>query len=237
MVFDSDLSDMPDVPHANSEEKASKVVTVKPGLYDAVLLPRRRTTEADMSVTSVSLLERLRNAPTADDWKQLHDLYQPLIRGWLARVPGLNDEADDLTQEVLAVAVREVPAFERQREGSFRAWLRRTTVYRVRGYWRQRARFPCVGAADEFLDRLEDPASDLSAQWDREHDRHVVNRLLDAIRPDFGTGTWEAFRRFALDGIPAARVAADLGTTENAVLLAKSRILKRMRDEAGALLE
>jgi RNA polymerase sigma-70 factor (ECF subfamily) len=55
--------------------------------------------------------------------------------------------------------------------------------------------------------------------------------------PQFAPATWEAFRRFALEGIPAAQVAAELGLTVNAVTLAKSRVLKRLRKEAGDLLK
>jgi hypothetical protein len=40
-----------------------------------------------------------------------------------------------------------------------------------------------------------------------------------------------------VDGLPAAAVAAELGTTVNAVLLAKSRILRRLREEAAGLLD
>ena len=191
--------------------------------------------------TSLSLLDRLRQAPSGADWKQFHDVYRPLIRGWLVRVPGLHDEADDLSQEVLVVVFREVAHFERQREGSFRTWLRRVTVNRIRVYWRQHAKRPRVGldesATETFLSRLEDPASDLATQWDREHDRHVFNRLLEIVRPDFQPNTWEAFRLFAQEGQPATQVAAELGTSESAVILAKSRVLKRLREEAGALLD
>ena len=161
-----------------------------------------------------------------------------LIQRWLARVPGLGDEADDLAQEVFLVVVRELPRFERRREGSFRAWLRQVTVNRARSHWRRRRRMPAVGLdpADGFLDRLEAPDSDLAREWDQDHDRHVVERLLAVVQPDFQPTTWEAFRRFAVDGMPAARVAEELGLTENAVLLAKSRVLKRLRAEAGDLL-
>src|SRR5262245_10965659 len=83
--------------------------------------------------TSVSLLDRLRAArPDDPDWRRLQDIYLPMIHLWLGRVPGLRDEAADLAQEVLMVVVREIPRFERQREGSFRAWLRQVTVNRVR---------------------------------------------------------------------------------------------------------
>jgi RNA polymerase sigma-70 factor (ECF subfamily) len=65
-------------------------------------------------------------------------------------------------------------------------------------------------------------------------------RLKEGVTPaelaEVSAPTWEAFRRFALDGRSAARVAEELGLTENTVLQAKSRILKRLRKEAGELL-
>jgi len=192
-----------------------------------------------MKTTSVSLLERLRTAsPDKSDWMRVQEIYLPLIRRWLARVPGLGDEADDLAQEILVVMVREIPRFERQREGSFRAWLRQVTVNRVRTYHKQRRRAPVVGLAqsDGFIDRLAEPNGDLVREWDLDHDRHVFQNLLAVVQPDFSPTTWGAFQRFAIDGLPAARVAQELGLTENAVIQAKSRILKRLREEAGELL-
>lgn len=189
--------------------------------------------------TSLSLLDRLRRAPAGPDWDRLDAIYRPLVAGWLARVPGLGDEAADVAQEVMAVVVREVGGFERRRDGSFRKWLRMVAVNRVRAFWREKARRPRAGAADgeSFLANLEDPASDLSAQWDRDHDRHVFDRLLESVRADFSPATWAAFERFALGGRTAAEVAAEVGMSENAVLLSKSRVLKRLREEAGGLID
>lgn len=192
-----------------------------------------------MTPTSVSLLERLRAEPSDGDWERLHTLYAPLIRRWLAADPGLRGEADDLAQEVMVVVLREVGRFERRRDGSFRKWLRFVAVNRVREHRRAAARrpHPADAATDGFLAQLADPASDLSAAWDRDHDKHVFDRLLDAVRPDFAPATWAAFRRFALEGATAAAVAAELGVSENAVLLAKSRVLRRLREEAGGLID
>lgn len=192
-----------------------------------------------MSPTSLSLLDRLRAArPESPDWARLEGIYRPLIRRWLGLAPGLGDDADDLTQEVLAVLCREVPRFDRRREGSFRAWLRGVTVNVARNARRRRQRRPIVGLdpAEGFFDRLADPADDLARRWDRDHDKHVVDRLLAAVEPDFTPSTWRAFRRFGVDGEPAARVAEDMNMTENAVILAKSRVLRRLREEAGELL-
>jgi RNA polymerase sigma-70 factor (ECF subfamily) len=192
-----------------------------------------------MNVTSVSLLDRLKNArPDASDWRQLQGIYLPLIERWLARVPGLGDEAADLAQEVFVVMVRELPRFERRREGSFRAWLRQVTVNKVRSHRKRRNRTPVVAldSTENFLEQLADPNGDLAREWDQEHDRHVFQKLLAIVESDFSTTTWEAFRRFALDDVPAAQVAAELGVSVNAVLQAKSRVLKRLREEAGDFL-
>jgi RNA polymerase sigma-70 factor, ECF subfamily len=192
-----------------------------------------------MLSTSLSLLERLQRQPDPESWQRLHDLYRPLIRQWLARVPGLGGEADDLTQDILAILVRELPGFERRREGSFRAWLRVITVNRVRSFWRDRRRRPQAGGGDaeQFLASLEDPGSELSRHWDHEHDRHVLDRLMELVRTDFSAATWSAFERFAIEGVPAARVALEAGISENAVLLAKSRVLRRLREEAAGLVD
>lgn len=188
-----------------------------------------------MATTSPSLLARLQVADRASpDWQRLHDLYAPLIRHWLARMPGVAADRDDLCQEVLAVVVREIPAFRRQRDGSFRAWLRQVAVNRVRT-WR-RAGHP-QPVDDEVLANLADPKSDLTREWDQAHDQHVVRHLLELVRPDFASATWEAFRRTALSEELPADVAAALGMTISAVIQAKARVLRRLREEADGLMD
>ena len=193
-----------------------------------------------MNPTSVSLFDRLRAArPDDSDWGRLQAIYLPLIQRWLLRVPGLGHESIDLAQEVLVIMAREIPRFDRQREGSFRAWLRQVTINKVRNHQRRRQRRPTVEltTSDVFLDRLAEPNSELAREWDLDHDRHVFQKLQAVVQPGFAATTWDAFRRFALDGLPAAQVAEELGLSVNAVLLAKSRILKRLREEAGELLD
>jgi RNA polymerase sigma-70 factor (ECF subfamily) len=58
---------------------------------------------------------------------------------------------------------------------------------------------------------------------------------MDLIRPQFEEKTWKAFRRVVLDGLKPAAVAQELGMSVNAVLLAKSRVLSRLRQEMRGL--
>ena len=190
--------------------------------------------------TSVSLLERLTGAPTDDDWRRLDELYRPLLRAWMARAGVASADADDLIQEVLLVVFREVGGFERRGTGAFRAWLRIILTHRVRDYFRACRHRPTATGDSDFLrslHELESPDSELSRQWDREHDEYVTTSLLRRVQGDFAPATWRAFQRHALEGAPAAQVAEELGLSLNSVLLAKSRVCKRVRQELAGLVE
>lgn len=193
-----------------------------------------------MADTPVSLLDRLQREPKPADWQRLVELYQPLLRCWLACQPALRGEADDLIQDILQSVVRKLPEFRRQRDGSFRRWLRVITANRVSLFWRQRDKEERAAGGDEgalLLAQLEDPDSLLSRRWDEEHDRYVLQRLMKLIEPEFAARIWQAFRRHALEGAAPAIVAAELGMSENAVLIARCRILKRLREEAQGLVD
>jgi RNA polymerase sigma-70 factor (ECF subfamily) len=189
--------------------------------------------------TPLSLLDRLRASPDDEAWRRLHRLYEPLIRRWLLRDPTLGAEADDLTQEVMATLIRELPQFERLRLGSFRHWLRQITLNRLREFWRSRRRRPAPlddGSGASLLE-LEDPASALSRRWDEEYDREVMRRLMELVEPEFAASAWQAFVRVAVHGEKPAQVAEELGMKVSAVYLAKSRILHRLRQEGRDLLD
>jgi len=186
--------------------------------------------------TPLSLLDR---AMSHDDregaWKELHDLYEPLIRRWAGRLVSRPESVDDITSEVLKALVEGLPGFQHNgRKGAFRAWVRSITVHRVRRHWRDKR--PNVKQLSDARD-LEDPRSELSGLWDREHDRHVVRSLLEKVRPDFDDQTWEIFRRLVFVGSSPREVAADLGSSLNVVYMAKSQVLKRLRLEGKGLIE
>jgi RNA polymerase sigma factor (sigma-70 family) len=190
--------------------------------------------------TSVSLLERLTGAPTDDDWRRLDELYRPLLRAWMARAGVGASDVDDLVQDVLLIVFREIAGFEWRGPGAFRAWLRTILAHRVLDYFRGQKYRPTATGGSDFLrrlDELESPDSALSRLWDREHDEYVATALMQRVQGDFAPATWQAFRRHALEGEPAMHVAAALSLSLNAVLLAKSRVLKRLRQELAGLVE
>jgi RNA polymerase sigma-70 factor (ECF subfamily) len=174
-------------------------------------------------------------------WRRLLDLYQPLIRGYLRRQQLAEQDVDDVTQEVLTLVVRKIDGFQRQDQtGSFRSWLRKITLNCLRDHWRSRrgkARADGSSRMLEVLEQLADPESGLSQLWDQEHDRHVTQYLCRQIQQHFTEKTYQAFLRVAMQEEDAEQVAADLGMTVNAVYVARSRVLAKLREYGQGLLD
>ncbi len=194
-----------------------------------------------MPQTSASLLERLSDRSDSEAWARLVELYSPLIRGWLRRYELADSDVNDLSQTVLAAVVANLPDFRHNgRVGAFRAWLRTITVNSARQKFRMDRNHVGSPGGIAFLaslDELDDPDSGLSEVWDRAYDAHVLQMLLAWAEPEFEAKTWQAFRRQVFDQARPKIVAQDLEMTVNAVLVAKSRVLKRLRELSRGLID
>lgn len=190
-----------------------------------------------MNSTPLSLLERLRRGPDEASWRRFFDLYMPFIRHTLERQGMPPSDVDDVAQEVCAAIARELSGFDHAgRPGAFRLWVRTITLNRIRGYWRAKRRLQ-ISRDGQDLDGLADPDDPLGLLWDREHDVFLVRRLMELIEPEFAPATWRAFRLQAIDEKSAAQAAEALGLSVNAVLIAKSRVLRRLRHEGQGLID
>lgn len=191
-----------------------------------------------MDETHQSLLFRAQSGETAA-WKDLTDLYRPLILVWLKRQGVRATDVEDLSQEILLTVVKHLPSFQHSgRRGAFRSWLRTILCSRTADYWRATdARTEGTGGSSAAIHEIADPESDLNRRWDEEHDRYVIQCLLDLVQKSFEPPTLQAFRRVAIDGMSGAEAAQELGLSVHAVYLAKARVLQRIRQEAGGLID
>ncbi|WP_020467988.1 RNA polymerase sigma factor [Zavarzinella formosa] len=185
-----------------------------------------------MHTTPVTLLDRLRHSPDEAAWRRLVHLYTPLLFSWARRAGMTEHDAADLVQEVLTVLVQILPQFHYDRQGHFRGWLRTITLNKLRDRKRREALVVNVP-----MD--EDPAAADGADsfWEREYRHELTARALQLMQADFAPTTWKACWEFVAQGRSAADVASELGITENAVYLAKCRILRRLRQELAGLVE
>jgi RNA polymerase sigma-70 factor (ECF subfamily) len=185
-----------------------------------------------MQPTPVSLLQRLRQPGDRAAWSQFVRLYTPLLYAW-ARRAGLSEtDAADLLQDVFATLVQELPHFEYQPGKSFRGWMRTILLNRWRTLRRRPTAHPRPPQHLDGLPRDTDPA----LPGEAEELRAVVRQALTLIEGDFTPATWMAFREYVLNDRPADEVAGELGISVNAVYLARSRVLRRLREHLAGLI-
>jgi RNA polymerase sigma-70 factor (ECF subfamily) len=187
--------------------------------------------------TPVSLLDQLRhNTPGA--WERVLDLYRPLVAFWCRRAGLRGADLEDITQEVFAAAVAGFSTFRHDRPGdTFRGWLRGITRNKVLLLRRRSQSQPQAEGGSAAKQRLEEFLDPLGAEDAEEHcEVHAVAlRGMEQVRGQFEPQTWTAFWKTVVEAIAPAEVAAELGVSPAAIRQAKSRVLRRLRDELGDL--
>lgn len=194
------------------------------------------------SSTSISLLERVRQGPAdAVAWRRFVALYEPLVASW-CRAAGLQAaDVDDVCQEVFRGVCGRIAAFERGRAGgTLRGWLRTITTHAVFDLGHRKARQQSGAGGSDALAALlavPDPATSADDGPTVEEKRLLLRQAVTGILQDVQPQTREIFCRVVVDRQAPAVVAADLNVAVHVVYLVKSRVLKRLRDEYGDLID
>jgi RNA polymerase sigma-70 factor (ECF subfamily) len=193
---------------------------------------------ASGDVTPRSLLQRVRaNDPEA--WRRLVSLYRPLVLYWCGRGGVPAADAEDVAQEVFAAAAAGLPGFRHDRPGdTFRGWLRGITRNHVHLYFRRRQGQPqAQGGSDAWqnLQGVADPLAGGDAGEEAELSQ-LYRRAVEQVRAEFEESTWQAFWLTVIEGRTPADLADELGMAPASIRQAKSRVLRRLKQEAGDLL-
>jgi RNA polymerase sigma-70 factor (ECF subfamily) len=184
--------------------------------------------------TRESLLLRIRDPADAVAWEQFVAFYRPSILR-LARRRGLQDaDAEDLAQQVLASVSRAIGVWEKDhKRGRFRGWLLRIARNELVNAMTRRRRDAGRGGTS-VLERLEQhPADDraIEALIEDEHRRALFRWAAEEIRPEYHEATWLGFWLTAVEGLPVEAAAAELGKTVGSVYAARSRVMRRLKEE------
>src|SRR5262249_29630119 len=146
---------------------------------------------------------------------------------------------DDMTQEVFAAVAQSLDRFHRDRPGdTFRGWLKGITRNKLLEYHRRKRDAPAVGGTEAHLRMQDVPDVELEMADDVPSEKSALyHRALELVRAEFEPSTWEMFWKTTVDGRPAVDVARDLAVTPAAVRVAKFRVLRRLREEIGDLID
>jgi RNA polymerase sigma-70 factor (ECF subfamily) len=176
----------------------------------------------------------LRQAGNETAWGRFVDLYTPILFAWARRCDETEDNAADLIQEVFVALVQFLPTFHSQPCGRFRGWLRTILLNKLRDRKRREARRGRVEGQRPVEETLPNHAEQF---WEAEYQREVTQRALQLMQAEFTPSTWKACWETVVQARSPADVAQELGLTENAVYLARSRVLRRLRQELRGLVE
>lgn len=190
--------------------------------------------------TSLSLIRRVQNGDVKA-WSQFVRVYGPQVYDWCRRFGLQASDSSDVTQEVFRTVNSSICDFRKDdASGSFRGWLWTVTRSRFLDHIRhQQKRLQASGGTDAQHQLLNLPAEPpVLDDESTSHDLSLLKRrALEIIQEESDKRNWQSFWRSAVEGEEPRHIAADLGITVSAVHKARQRILRRLREELGDLLE
>jgi RNA polymerase sigma-70 factor (ECF subfamily) len=173
-------------------------------------------------------------------WHRLVQLYGSLVYSWCRKFGVSQTDAADVFQEVFRSVHTHIADFRRDEPGhAFRGWLWTITRNKIRDHFRRLAGRPhAAGGTDAMLQLLnfaEESSSMLGEESRSQQQSSSFLVGMEMVQAEFEDRTWQAFWRTTVDGVPTSVVAAELEMSINAVRLAKSRVLRRLREQLDAL--
>jgi RNA polymerase sigma-70 factor (ECF subfamily) len=184
---------------------------------------------------------RLRDLSDQEAWNEFLECYTPRIYGWCRRNRLQEADAADVTQDVLSRLVSALRSFEYDpNRGSFRGWLKTVTNNVIRDLaqsWSRPGRGSGDSNANRALQAIQEPAA-LSALADTiqvEAERELLREAEERVRLRVQAHTWQAYQLAAVKHCPAAEVAQTLAMPVAEVYVAKSRVIKLLRQEVEKL--
>jgi RNA polymerase sigma factor (sigma-70 family) len=188
--------------------------------------------------TNPSLLGRLRAVPVDQQaWVGFVDRYGPSIHAWCLEWRLTADDAAEVTQQVLTRLVVRLRAFEYDPTRSFRKWLWTVARHAWADFVESRDRVGRGSGSEHVNDLLHRQAArdDLLARLASAFDLELYEEAAARVRARVQPKTWEAYHRTAVDGQTGRQVAAALGLSVASVFVAKSSVLRLLREEIGRL--
>src|SRR5438876_2858746 len=195
----------------------------------------------DSYPTRPSLLVRLKDTEDQQSWQEFNDLYGKLILGFAIKAGLTETEAEEVVQETLIGAAKNLPGFLYDpKVCSFKTWLLNLSRWRVTDQLRKR--LPAVhrpASPDEgtartaTIERVPDPAgTQLEALWEQEWHTALLEAALAKVKAQVDSRQWQMFDLYVLKDWSVRDVAKALSVSAARVYLVKHRIsalLKRER--------
>ena len=198
----------------------------------------------DTYPTRESLLVRLKRTDDQESWQEFNNLYGKLILGFAIKAGLTECEAQEVVQETLIAAAKNLPAFHYDpKVCSFKTWLLNLSHWRVQDQLRKRLPVASKAASTDdatartaTIERVPAPAG-IEELWEKEWQATLLEAALERVKRKVDYKQWQIFDLYVLKEWSPRDVAQALGVSAARVYLVKhqiSALLKRERKRLEA---
>jgi RNA polymerase sigma-70 factor, ECF subfamily len=177
--------------------------------------------------TSAAMLEQMRDPNDPEAWARFFSRYEKPVRNWCHRCGLQQADADDVTQKIMLILLREMPEFVYdQTKGRFRDWLRLVTRHAC-------YRFLARDQSRKYGPILDDVQArdDLDRSLEEQTRIDALHAAMEEVQGRVSPRDWAIFRQLSFGGRSGGALAAELGMTVAAVFKAASRVRKRVIEQ------
>ncbi len=183
-------------------------------------------------ITTTQILEDLKGSNDALVWNTFRDHFYPVIVNF-ARSLGLSSTyAEDAAQETMLTFLKAFRSGRYNREkGRLGSWVFGVARRVILNFRKRLPREYAVAdnpTGTSFWNMIEDEGA-VKHTWETEWKRMVLEKCLQQARREFNSKVFRAFELYALSEKSVAEVGHALGMSHNAIYIAKSRVLSRLR--------
>ncbi len=183
--------------------------------------------------TDLDLLERYVTDGDARAFAQLATRHRDMVYATCYRVLGNRADAEDAAQETMATFFK---AFRDGKydpcKGRLSNWLfgiAKRVILNLRGRQPLEHLIADKATGTSFWDMVQDDKT-LGRAWELEWQQMVMKRCLEQVRQEYDPKVFGAFRHYAIDQFAVEEVCQKFDMSRNAVYIAKSRVLSRLRE-------
>jgi len=197
-----------------------------------------RGSQQSLQECSLGLLSRAQKNDILA-WSMFVSLFTPLVYTWLRQWGLAPEEAQNVGQVTLLSVHRQLRTYDPRQSGeTFRSWLVRLTWHEFEGHRdskimnkKSRVLKPEV-LTETVVFALETEEETVATESNQ-----LRARALEIIKELFPKRDWDAFQQVVFENQSAVSVARNLGCQPSEVFLAKSKILRKLRQEFDGLIE
>lgn len=187
--------------------------------------------------TSISLLIRLQdgeNSRAQEDWNRFVALYTPLLVMWMRRRRVQEADVADLVQSIFVKLYQSLAKLQIDPALRFRGYLFTISINAYRDFLRKQKKQPL---STQELESAVVTAQADSSLFKEDHQEYLLLAAFDAMKDLLSGRVREICHRSYVENESLDHIAEDLGLTMNQVYLARSRGIKKVKEQLRGFLD